>query len=485
MIIELSIANPKIQRQTFKVDREFKTRTKITKRTVAVGQAFGIGVDEEKTFQVFKNFQVEIKPGQVVFITGDSGSGKSTLLKEICSQISASKEEFKGSKLADSASIEESEVIIEGVGKNMNEAISILSMAGLNEAFLMLRKFSELSDGQKYRYRIARMIDSSSDIWAFDEFGSLLDRTTAMVVAYTVQKTARKLGKTVIIATTHDDMLQDLKPDMWIKKKFGDSVSVTQYQKPEFESECSLLKAARIDPCSLKDIEELEQFHYRGKIRAIVKHCFRATINGELAAGIAYVCPHLSLRGRNIALEEFRGRSDRANAFRVNENILRISRVIVLPKFRSIGLGAEIVRATMPLVKKRYVETLAVMARYNPFFEKAGMVKVEVSDSPRETRDLEGLESLGFRRELLPSRRHTEEIVSKLGKDQLIIARRFALNYCAMAKRRSVALIPGIKQLNRAAISDALRLYSTRPVYLYWKNESWIANMRQTQIRER
>lgn len=468
----LSVGSKKLQRQTFKVDKEFKTKARITKRTVAIGQAFGIGIDEERRFLIYKNFEVEINRGNIVYITGDSGSGKSTLLREICSQISNSKEEeFREAKVAENIQISDSEVIIEGVGHDMNEAISILSMAGLNEAFLMLRKFGELSDGQKYRYRIAKMIGSGADIWALDEFGSLLDRTTAKVVAYTIQKTARKLGKTVIVATTHADLLDDLKPDIAVQKKFGDEVSATRYRKDDFSKGCSLIKNLRIEPCTMEEIKELEQFHYRGKVRAIVKNCFRAVIDGELAAGIVYVCPHLSLRGRNIALKgEFNGQSRKVDAYRVNERILRISRVIVRPKFRSIGLGVEIVRSTMPLVKKKYVETLAVLAKYNFFFELAGMIRVDVDDDPREERQLKELEALGFRRELLPSRSHTEQLISKLSHEQLEIAKRFALNYCAVAKRRGMALIPGIKQLNRAAISDALRMYSTRPVYLYWRN---------------
>ena len=113
------------------------------------------------------------------------------------------------------------------------------------------------------------------------------------------------------------------------------------------------------------------------------------------------------------------------------------------------------------------------IARVLPHFSrlsKAWRNRVDVDDDPREERQLKELESLGFRRELLPSKSHTEQIVSKLTEEQLEIAKKFALNYCAVAKRRGMALIPGIKQLNRAAISDALRLYSTRPIYLYWRN---------------
>jgi ABC-type ATPase with predicted acetyltransferase domain len=180
------------------VEKEFRTKSKITKRTLAISEAFGIGVDDEKKFPVFSNFEIEIKPGSVVLITGDSGSGKSTLLHEIESQITGpcGTKEFPNGLVSNSSfDIEPNEILIQGVGKDVSEGISLLSMAGLNEAFLMLRKFKDLSDGQKYRYRLARMIDSKADVWCFDEFCAVLDRTTAKVVSYTLGKTARKLGK--------------------------------------------------------------------------------------------------------------------------------------------------------------------------------------------------------------------------------------------------------------------------------------------------
>jgi ATPase subunit of ABC transporter with duplicated ATPase domains len=187
-----------------------------------------------------------------------------------------------------SIEIDPNEVLIEGVGKDVGEAISILSMTGLNEAFLMLRKFKELSDGQKYRYRLARMIDSKADVWAFDEFTSVLDRTTAKVVSYTLGKTARKLGKTVVVATTHEDLLLDLKPDIWIRKGFGDMVNSIKYATPtyEFGKECTLLKDLKIQECKHHEIKDLEKFHYQGSSVGVVRKCFKGLIGNELAAGI-------------------------------------------------------------------------------------------------------------------------------------------------------------------------------------------------------
>jgi len=68
----------------------------------------------------------------------------------------------------------------------------------------------------------------------------------------------------------------------------------------------------------------------------------------------------------------------------LNEKLTIINRVVVHPKYRSIGLGAKLIRDTLPLIGTPYVEMVAVMAKYNPFGERAGMKKVTEQEPSRE-----------------------------------------------------------------------------------------------------
>jgi ABC-type dipeptide/oligopeptide/nickel transport system ATPase component len=119
--------------------------------------------------------------------------------------------------------------LIDTVGATVEEGMKLLSKVGLNDAFLFVRSYSQLSDGQKYRYRLAKLIESGAQWWVMDEFCATLDRETAKIVAYNVQKLARKLGRAVIAATTHVDLLEDLAPSVHIHKRFGREVTVDYF----------------------------------------------------------------------------------------------------------------------------------------------------------------------------------------------------------------------------------------------------------------
>ena len=133
---------------TFKINISYKTRTDITDRTIKVAEAFGIGVDNHQEHVIYDNLELKIKPDDIVYITGDSGSGKSVLLKALEHDLKP-----KTANL-DTIQINPDKPLIDEVGKNFEEGLKLLSRVGLNDAFFFVRRFSQLSDGQRYRYKL-------------------------------------------------------------------------------------------------------------------------------------------------------------------------------------------------------------------------------------------------------------------------------------------------------------------------------------------
>ncbi len=68
--------------------------------------------------------------------------------------------------------------------------------------------------------------------------------------------------------------------------------------------------------------------------------------------------------------------SRRENLVFANQHIRTISRVIVHPQFRALGLSTLLVRTLCDACRTRYVEALASMGRAHPLFERAGMMLV-------------------------------------------------------------------------------------------------------------
>lgn len=204
------------------INVKFETRVERSQRVIEVAEAFGLGLDD-KEFVVFDSLELEVAPGDVIYITGQSGSGKSILLRELAKQMA---ERGRSVVNLDHVPIDADKALVDQIGTDTNDALRLMSITGLNDAYLWIRKPGELSDGQRYRFKLAKAIETKADVWVADEFMAVLDRTAAKIIAYSIQKTARKVGATVIVATTHTDMVHDLQPSLFIEKRYREKLRI-------------------------------------------------------------------------------------------------------------------------------------------------------------------------------------------------------------------------------------------------------------------
>jgi ABC-type ATPase with predicted acetyltransferase domain len=121
----------------------------------------------------------------------------------------------------------EDKALIDQIGSSLHDAVELLSRAGINDAYLAVRTPHELSDGQRYRLKLAKLMETDADVLVADEWGAVLDRITAKVISFNAAKWARAKGKTLIVATTHLDIEDELAPDLRIEKRFQERVLIT------------------------------------------------------------------------------------------------------------------------------------------------------------------------------------------------------------------------------------------------------------------
>ena len=460
---------------TFNITISYKTATDITPRTLAVAEAFGIGVDQKRQHVLYDNIELKIAPNDIIYITGESGSGKSVLLRRLEKLLSPNTTNIKNMR------VNRKKPLIDTVGDSLQESLELLSRVGLNDAFLFIRRYSQLSDGQKYRYRIAKLIETNKQYWVMDEFCSTLDRDTAKIVAFNVQKLARQEGKAVLAATTHTDLFNDLKPSVHIHKHFGKEVEVKYYPN-KINKTCSIAQNIRIEEGTLQDYKKLAQFHYResGGLPPPRK-VFTLKRKKETTGVIVYSYSPIACFGRNKVFQK------RLTTEQLNQEFSIISRVVLHPKYRTIGLGARLVRETLPKAGTKYVEAIAVMARYNPFFEKAEMKKIaEQKSDPTCQRAIEELRKLGFNPILLASKEQNLQRLKELSREEMRQCKNILANVRHPRLRR--AAVPEKPYTNDATYRDALEkagvektakilrvlsiLMQTK-VYLLWKRDAF------------
>lgn len=137
---------------------------------------------------------------------------------------------------------------------------------------------------------------------------------------------------------------------------------------------CSVCRELQIVAGGIEDYKKLACYHYRDSRLTAYAGIFAMRFEDETIGVIVYTMPTMGLELRNIACDGLFGGLDRVTRMElINRNIRRISRVILEPRFRGLGLASGLVRETMPKMNVPIVEALAVMGVVNPFFEKAGM----------------------------------------------------------------------------------------------------------------
>ncbi len=119
----------------FSLDVAFEQGYPVTEIAIDVAQAFGIALDT-RVFKVLNNVDIDIKPGDIVYIIGESGSGKSILLKRLTECTARQKGVLGDILLADEVKIDDDEVLVDSIGSSTDEAIQLLSRVGLNDAYL-------------------------------------------------------------------------------------------------------------------------------------------------------------------------------------------------------------------------------------------------------------------------------------------------------------------------------------------------------------
>jgi len=228
---------------------------------------------------------------------------------------------------------------------------------------------------------------------------------------------------------------------------------------------CSLVREIELVRADLRDYRQLACYHYRDTRLSAYSAIFALRFRRRTVGVIVYAMPSIGCELRNVAVGEiFTGLSRRMRLFIINKNIRRIARVIIEPRFRSLGLATMLVRRTMPEVNVPIVEAVAVMGHINPFFEKAGMKAYRAPIPARCAAMLEALSLVGIEQEMLFEPVEVQRRLDRLEKGRARFIER-QMKVFLQSYGRSRHLKPGVERTG-----FILSKLTERPVYYAWFN---------------
>jgi GNAT superfamily N-acetyltransferase len=248
----------------------------------------------------------------------------------------------------------------------------------------------------------------------------------------------------------------------------------TANRRKSMDRACSVMARLVIERATKKAYEELAMWHYRSERLGPYTAIFGARVPGQRhwAGVIVYAMPQIGSSRRAAAMAALSGAGESplvaagSIAERIgwlNANVRCISRVIVEPRYRGIGLAVRLVRQTLPLAGVPVVEALAAMGNVNPFFEKAGMTRCGTSASPVAGRLEKALRLVGIRQHMLVDACAVHESIDRLpGALGLFIEAEMRLFLKPFVKRRNME-----HSLERTRF--ALSRLAGRPVYYVWR----------------
>lgn len=257
------------------------------------------------------------------------------------------------------------------------QAIKRLTEVGLSDPFTWCRTPSELSDGQRARLRLARMLCESSEGLIVDEFLATLDRITARSVAWSTQKALRRRGRGAIFVTSQDDLTDDIGPDVLINVGWNaePTISFAETRSPC----CSIDSELTYRRGDAGDWAKLKHLHYAAGDPATVHsyHVLEVVDRDEPATVAIISYPDLHSAARNIATDDaYRIGGSRERAQRLNREVLKLSRIVVTPELRGCGLATRLVAEIWDVLQCRYLECVTAMGPYSRWLEHAGFREI-------------------------------------------------------------------------------------------------------------
>lgn len=261
--------------------------------------------DSGCNFDLDADLAIDDGDWRIGVVVGPSGSGKTSIGREMF-----------GADAFWNPCWPDDRPIIDAIAPagDFNAVTGALGSVGLGSVPAWLRPYQVLSNGEKFRADLARLICEAPSSVVIDEFTSVVDRQIARFGALAFSKAWRRLDSSrAMILTPHYDVVEWLEPD-WVYDSGRRSFARGRLRRPAF--------ALDIWKTDGRYWPLFEPHHYLKLPRMVAAHYFVGSVDGEL------VC-HLAVSTRNKG----------------NDLEARACRLVVMPEWQGAGVGLRFLNA--------------------------------------------------------------------------------------------------------------------------------------------
>ena len=239
-------------------------------------------------------------------IAGPSGSGKTSLGRVIWPGVNI----YEGA----AAGWPDDAPIVEAIapGGEFNDVTAALAAVGLGDVPAWLRPYRVLSNGEKFRADLARIISEGPSRVIVDEFTSVVDRQIARFGALAFAKAWRRLnagtGNQAILLTPHYDIIEWVEPDWVYDTATGKYTGRGLWRRPKFDVD--------IWETDWRYWPLFEPHHYLKAEKMIAAKCYVGAVENEPVVHVAF--------STRPGLKE-----------------ARACRLVVMPEWQGAGVGVR------------------------------------------------------------------------------------------------------------------------------------------------
>ncbi len=227
-------------------------------------------VEDGSTFDLDAELPIEGREWSVGVVCGPSGSGKTSIGRQI----------LGGRAFYRAGRWPKDRPIIEAISPDggFDEVASALSAVGLGTVPAWLRPYQVLSNGERFRADLARILCERPRRVVIDEFTSVIDRQIAKVGALAFAKAWRRTGGQAVLLSCHRDILDWVRPDWVFDTGTGIFHGRWLQRRPPID-----LEIRRTD---WSYWPMFEPHHYLKLPRMIAAACYVAFVAGEPVAHV-------------------------------------------------------------------------------------------------------------------------------------------------------------------------------------------------------